>query len=186
LNVLDKILSTRTYLVGEHVTLADIAVFSALSSLFKLVLDDEARKASPNVTRWFTTIANQPEVKSVIGEPALAQKVAVYEGKKEEKKPKEAKEPKEAKKEEKKPKKEEKHDDEEEDEAPKEEKKPNPLDLLPPSPFKLDDWKRFYSNNDTRPDAINYFWQHFDPEGYSMWRVDYKYNDELVRSHRID
>ena len=27
-------------------------------------------------------------------------------------------------------------------------KEKNPLDLLPPSPFIMDDWKRFYSNNE--------------------------------------
>ncbi len=53
--------------------------------------------------------------------------------------------------------------------------------MLPPSSLNLDDWKRFYSNNDTRPNAINWFWEHFDPEGYSIWRVDYKYNDELTK-----
>lgn len=46
--------------------------------------------------------------------------------------------------------------------------------------FNLDAWKRFYSNNNTRPDAINYFWDNFDKEGYSMWRADYKYNSELT------
>jgi elongation factor 1-gamma len=45
----------------------------------------------------------------------------------------------------------------------------------------MDEWKRVYSNNDTRPTAINWFWEHFDSEGYSIWRVDYKYNDELTK-----
>ena len=52
---------------------------------------------------------------------------------------------------------------------------------MPPSSFILDEWKRVYSNNDTRPTAIDWFWEHFDPEGYSIWRVDYKYNNELQK-----
>jgi len=70
-------------------------------------------------------------------------------------------------------------DDEEEhkEAAPKEK---NPLDLLPPSKLNLENWKRFYSNNDTRPTAINWFWDNFDPEGFSIWRVTYKYNSELT------
>ena len=52
---------------------------------------------------------------------------------------------------------------------------------MPPSPLNLEEWKRVYSNNDTRPTAIDWFWEHFDPEGYSIWRVDYKYNDELTK-----
>lgn len=69
-------------------------------------------------------------------------------------------------------------DEEEEKPAPKPKSK---LDSLPPSSLNLEEWKRVYSNNDTRPTAINWFWEHFDPEGYSIWRVDYKYNDELTK-----
>jgi len=68
--------------------------------------------------------------------------------------------------------------EEEEKPAPKPKSK---LDLLPPSPFVLDEWKRVYSNNETRPTAIEWFWSNFDPNGYSIWRVDYKYNDELTK-----
>merc|ERR1712096_17127 len=39
--------------------------------------------------------------------------------------------------------------------------------------------KRFYSNND-EDDSIKWFWEHFDAENYSIWRADYKYNDELA------
>ena len=31
---------------------------------------------------------------------------------------------------------------------------------------------RFYSNND-EDDSIKWFWEHFDPEHYSIWRVSY-------------
>ena len=67
--------------------------------------------------------------------------------------PKEKKEPKPAAapqpKAEKKPKKEEV--DEEEDDLIKEEPKAkNPLDSLPKSTFNLEDWKRAYSNKETR------------------------------------
>jgi elongation factor 1-gamma len=62
----------------------------------------------------------------------------------------------------------------------KDEKAKNPLDLLPPSAFILDAWKRFYSNNEVRPDSIKYFWENFDREGYSIWKVNYKYNSELT------
>merc|ERR1719415_460019 len=39
--------------------------------------------------------------------------------------------------------------------------------------------KRFYSNND-EPESVAWFWEHFDHENYSIWRGDYKYNDELT------
>ncbi len=43
----------------------------------------------------------------------------------------------------------------------------------------MDDFKRFYSNND-EDKSVPYFWEKFDPEHYSVWRCDYKYNDELT------
>lgn len=30
------------------------------------------------------------------------------------------------------------------------------------------------------PTAVDYFWKEFDPAGFSLWRCDYKYNDELT------
>merc|ERR1712026_469674 len=43
----------------------------------------------------------------------------------------------------------------------------------------MDDFKRFYSNND-EDKSVPYFWEKFDKENYSIWRCDYKYNDELT------
>ena len=44
----------------------------------------------------------------------------------------------------------------------------------------MDDFKRFYSNNDIDK-SIPYFWEKFDPEHYSIWLGEYKYNDELTK-----
>lgn len=44
----------------------------------------------------------------------------------------------------------------------------------------MDEFKRKYSNEDTLTVAIPHFWEHFDPEGYSIWYGHYKYNDELT------
>ena len=46
--------------------------------------------------------------------------------------------------------------------------------------FDLEDWKRFYSNND-EDKSCGYFWTRFDPECYSIWRGDYRYNNELTQ-----
>ena len=59
--------------------------------------------------------------------------------------------------------------------------------LCPPfapsySPFVLDQFKRVYSNEDTEQKAIPFLWENFDKEGWSLWRADYKFNDELKRS----
>ena len=45
----------------------------------------------------------------------------------------------------------------------------------------MDEWKRMYSNNDTRSVAIPWFWEKLDKNGYSIWIGEYKYNDELSK-----
>ncbi|KAI9485432.1 MAG: hypothetical protein EXX96DRAFT_494550 [Benjaminiella poitrasii] len=174
LAALDKVLLTKTYLVGHQITYADIAVVTSLVASYVKVLDKAARSEFKNVTRYFNTISAQPLFKKYLGELTLCETPLKYTPPKKEKKPAA---PKEAP-----PKKEKK----EEAAAPADEAKPAPkpkskLDLLPPSPFILDAWKREYSNNDTK-DAIKWFWEHFDPEGFSIWKVDYKYNEELTQT----
>jgi elongation factor 1-gamma len=44
----------------------------------------------------------------------------------------------------------------------------------------MDDFKRCYSNEDESK-SIPYFWEKFDPENYSVWLGEYKYNDELQK-----
>lgn len=59
-------------------------------------------------------------------------------------------------------------------------KKKNPFASMPKSNFDLDDFKRFYSNEDESK-SIPYFWQKFDSENYSIWLSEYKYNNELTK-----
>merc|ERR1712126_724991 len=185
LKTLNDHLLTKTFLVGERLTLADIAVACTMLSLYKQVLDPAFRKPFTNVNRWFTTVVNQPNAKAVLGQVDLCTKMAEFDAKKfaefsgkgdnkKEKKEKPKQEPKkqpEKKKEEKKP--------EPEEDVPKIEKKPDPFEKMPKGTFDLEEWKRFYSNND-EPESVKWFWEHFDHENYSIWRGDYKYNDELT------
>merc|ERR1712179_483233 len=186
MKTLNDHLLTRTYLVGESVTLADIAVACTLLNLYKQVMDPNFRKPFMNVTRWFTTVINQPNAKGVLGAVALCSKMAEFDAKKfaefsgkgaGDKKGKE-KAPKAEKKIEPEKKKE-KKEEPAGDEIPMEPKKKDPMDALPKGTFDLEEWKRFYSNNDEDP-SIAWFWEHFDHENYSIWRGDYKYNDELT------
>jgi elongation factor 1-gamma len=173
MTVLNKHLLNCTYLVGERVTLADICVFASLLEPYRRVLDVGFRKGFNNLTRWFNMMAHQPNVAAIVGDVVLCTKA--QEPKKEEAKeqPKKAEKPKEQpKKAEKKP----AADDEEEEEKEKPKEKPkNPLDLLPPGKFTMDEWKRVYSNEDTVKVAIPWFWEHYDTEGYSYWFAKYKY-----------
>jgi len=184
LEVLNKHLAPRTFLVGQRVTLADIVVASSLIRLYEKVLDPGFRKPFTNVNRWFTTVVNQPNFRAYVPEVKLADKMqvapkvaAAEPAKKEETKKEQPKKEQ--------PKKEKKKEEEEEDfdfEEKAEKKKPNPLDSLPPSKFVMDDWKRVYSNEDTRGKAIPWFWENYDPEGYSVYFGDYKYNNECKKT----
>ncbi|KAG0314754.1 Elongation factor 1-gamma 1 [Dissophora globulifera] len=180
LATLNSHLIKKTYLVGERVTLADIAAATTLFAGFKLAFDADFRKEFPAVTRWFTTIVNQTNFKAVAGDFVFCETAIKYVAPKKEvtkeKKPKEEK-PKEEKP---KPKAKEPEAEAEEsfEDAPKPKSK---LDLLPAAKMPLDEWKRQYSNNDT-PVAMKWLWENIDlTTDYSFWKVDYKYNDELTK-----
>ena len=170
LEALDKWLEIRTYLVGERITIADIAVFSTVDVVLRATSAAADAYKCKNVIRHYMTVLHQPktqEALKAVGHDALIPA-----------KPKEEKAP--APKKEEKPKKAEKPAAaEEEDEMPAEEKKkPNPLDALPPSKFVLDAFKREYSNTDTRKVAAPYFFDNFDAEGFTCFWCNYKYNED--------
>jgi len=71
LRVLDDYLLSRTFLVGESVTLADVFVACDLLLPFKLVLSSSIRRKFINVTRWFVTVINQRPVADVLGQVEL-------------------------------------------------------------------------------------------------------------------
>jgi elongation factor 1-gamma len=168
LTALNDVLTQNTFLVGEAITAADLAVCFSLVNGYRVVFDGKFRKPFPAVNRWFTTLIRQPIWAGVInGRIQLCKEMAVAKAPVEEKKP-EAKPAAAAAA-------------EEEDEEPKEAKKPNPLDLLPPSRMNLDEWKRYYSNSkDTRGDACKWFFEKID-DGWSVWFSDYKYPADLTK-----
>ncbi|KAF9238660.1 MFS general substrate transporter [Melanogaster broomeanus] len=61
-------------------------------------------------------------------------------------------------------------------------KEKNSVDLLPGSTFDIEDRKRAYSDKESRgaDSALEWFYANFDKEGFSVWRVDFKYNEELA------
>ena len=66
LSVLEDHLSTRTYIVGEKITLADISIFTAYRTIVQLGAVDPS--LLPALFRWYMTIANHPKIKSVVVE----------------------------------------------------------------------------------------------------------------------
>lgn len=167
LDTLNSYLATHTFLVGDSLTLADIIMTCNLIMSFKALFTKEFSSRYPHFERYFWTMINQPEVKKVVGEvtqgeiklaggapakataaspakPTAAPPVKPTAAPVKAEKPKGTPKPKEAPKPKETPKPKEVSLDEEE-EAPKPKVK-NPLDLLPLSPFVIDNWKRLYSN----------------------------------------
>lgn len=129
---------------------------------------------------------NQPQVKKVLGAVKMADKMAQFDAKKfaevqkssgdSGKKQKKEKAEKPAKEQ---PKKEKKEATPVEDAPLEKPKEKDPFAAMPKGNWDMDDFKRFYSNND-EDKSVPYFWEKFDKENFSIWRCDYKYNDELT------
>ena len=154
MRTLDAQLKDKEYVMGAKLTLADVCLFRELKYFFQLVFPKGLRdKVFPNVTKWFQKMAETEEVKKVYGKILLCNQPLkpFIQEQKEEKKP----EKKQEKKPEKKP--------EEGEEPP-----------LPPSKLELETFKRAFLNNKDKEDAMNKFWEIYDPEGYSLWWVEYQ------------
>ena len=50
---------------------------------------------------------------------------------------------------------------------------PNPLDSLSPSKFDLEKFKPEFLKNSNKKSAMKIFWKNYDPEGYSLWYIEY-------------
>ncbi|KAL3232364.1 Elongation factor 1-gamma 2 [Nakaseomyces bracarensis] len=172
-SIFEERLTHYTYLVGERVTLADVHAYYMWIIAFALIFGPDFAKSHPALTRWYKTMGDHPIVKAAPSPfPPFAEKALDLAPKKEPKKKEEKKEQ---------PKKAEKKAEKPAEAAPQQEKKPkHPLEALGRSTFVLDEWKRKYSNEDTRPVALPWFWENYNPEEYSLWKVEYKYNDELT------
>jgi len=164
--VLEKHLLDNTFLVGERITLADLFCAPLLNRGFQYFFDKAWRQQHPNTTRWYQTVVNQPIITAVAKPLELLEKPALTNVA-----PKKPEAPKAAPKPAAKP-----AAPAEEEAAPKPK---HPIDLLPRATFPLDEWKRQYSNSET-PDALKWFWENVPFDEYSIWRCDYKYNDELT------
>ena len=172
-SVLDQHLLVNTFLVGERITLADLFTTGVLARGFQYFFDKKWRAEHPNVTRWYETVYNQPIYSAVVDKLEFIDEAIKNQAPKQA--PKEKKDqPKAAPKAKAK-----EPEEEEEEEAAPAPKPKHPLDALPKPTLVLDDWKRKYSNEETREVALPWFWDNFNAEEYSLWRADYKYNNEL-------
>uniref|UniRef100_A0A2K5KED8 Elongation factor 1-gamma n=1 Tax=Colobus angolensis palliatus TaxID=336983 RepID=A0A2K5KED8_COLAP len=153
LGLLDAHLKTRTFLVGERVTLADITVVCTLLWLYKQkkFAETQPKKDTPRKEKGSREEKQKPQAE-----------------RKEEKKAA-APAPEEEM-------------DECEQALAAEPKAKDPFAHLPKSTFVLDEFKRKYSNEDTLSVALPYFWEHFDKDGWSLWYSEYRFPEELTQT----
>ncbi|KAJ7134365.1 hypothetical protein C8R44DRAFT_956162 [Mycena epipterygia] len=176
LYTLEKHISSRTFFVGEGITLADIYIAALMQRAYSYNIDTPTRAKIPNFMRHVKTVINQPAFAKVFEPTGFRDDP----GDKEAKPAPAAAAPKA----EKKPKPKVEEEDDDDNLIPEEPKAKNPLDDLPKSTLNLEDWKRAYSNKETRrpSGAIEWFYDNYDKEGYSLWRVGFKYPEELTQT----
>ena len=171
LKKLETELQNKNYIVNNRLTLADIVLFRYLRYFMIFQFPEGMRtKLIPNITRWFENIMNTPEAIKAYGKTILC-KIPVkpflekiIDKKENNKKGVNNKEKNTQKKE----------NEEQINQNVKSKKEINPLELLPPSKFNLDEFKRSFLNNKNKAEAITKFWEEFDPEGYSFWWLEYQ------------
>lgn len=163
ISVYEERLKTHTYLVGERITLADLLTASIFGKCVENLLGSEWRSEHQIIMRWFKTIIDSPIMKSFYVDFKMCEKILTPPQKKQSTKNGEVLmscsnseisiDTKKAK---------------------------HPLELLGKPTMNLDEWKRKYSNEDVRKIALPWFWEHYNQEEYSIWKVNYKYNNELT------
>jgi len=207
LTVLNNHLLHETYLVGDRISLADIAVSTALVEMYREVFDPKFRERFGNVNRWFETLVNQKPFQEVLGKVDFA-KMEKRAGKQGDEKQQGGKQQQQGGKQQQqggkqqqqqggkqqqqggkqqqqqgkqaqqKGKAEAEPADEEPAPAPKE-KKQNPLDALPKSDMILDVVKKsFFASKPYNPTFFSTFWDQFDAAGYCLYEQLYNYNHE--------
>ena len=170
-NIYENRLKNYTYLASEHVTLGDLLSAAIFTRGFNYLFGKTWRNEHPAIVRWYNTMINTAILKDeFVDFKFIDEPLAPPKKEKKESKPKKA---------EQQPKKKEAAPAEDAPAQP-EKKAKHPLEALGKATFVLDNWKRKYSNEETREVALPWFWDNYNPEEYSIWKVDYKYNDELT------
>lgn len=186
LTVINTHLKSNTFMVGDRITIADLCLATILNYGLK-----SGKLSSPftsgeelrHLKRWYETISNQKAFKKVLGGGGGGSASGAGScssagggegsGKKGAGKKKEGggggsgEASKKSKDE----------DDENDgdDAKPKAPPVKCELDLLPEPKMDLNEWKRVYSNTkDLYGTAMKWFWEHLDPEGYSLWFMQYQ------------
>lgn len=78
LKILEQHFLIHDFLVGEHITVADLYTASQMARGFQYALDETWRAENPNTTRWYKTIVHQPMWKAISAEPIFIDEAVQY------------------------------------------------------------------------------------------------------------
>jgi len=194
LMLIEKELEKNEFIVGNKMSLADIKLFASLRFLMMFHFPEPMRnKLFPKINQWFEKIMNSPEAIKAYGRTILCKNILKpFSGVINKNKGNEDKLKEENKKENNgKKQKQDKNQEENKKEVKEKEKEPyvpgllevprfnikeienNPLDSLPESKFDLGKFKSDFLNNSNKKSAMKNFWKNYDPEGYSLWYIEY-------------
>ena len=194
LMLIEKELEKNEFIVGNKMSLADIKLFASLRFLMMFHFPEPMRnKLFPKINQWFEKIMNSPEAIKAYGRTISCKNILKpFSGVINKNKGNEDKLKEENKKENKgKKQKQDKNQEENKKEVKEKEKEPyvpgllevprfnikeienNPLDSLPESKFDLGKFKSDFLNNSNKKSAMKNFWKNYDPEGYSLWYIEY-------------
>ena len=192
LMLIEKELEKNEFIVGNKMSLADIKLFANLRFLMMFHFPEPMRnKLFPKINQWFEKIMNSPEAIKAYGRTISCKNILKpFSGVINRNKGNEDK-LKEENKKENKGKKQKQDKNQEENKKEVKEKEPyvpgllevlrfnikeienNPLDSLPESKFDLGKFKSDFLNNSNKKSAMKNFWKNYDPEGYSLWYIEY-------------
>jgi len=58
IRVIENALKGKQYLVNNALSIADLVLAASLGHVFRFYLDEKLRKGLPNLTQWYTNLAN--------------------------------------------------------------------------------------------------------------------------------
>ncbi|QPG74385.1 hypothetical protein FOA43_001712 [Brettanomyces nanus] len=180
--ILEERLVEHTYLVGERLTVADLFFATCFFRPLTLCCGTEWRAERPILMRWFNTVRKSEYISYFFDTLKLADQPILHPPKKEKKKKNGGEQQQQQQQQQKKKEKKPQQPQQQQQQQSQEVKKPkHPLEALGKSSIPIDQWKRVYSNEETRTSALPYFWKEFyNPEEWSLYKVGFKYNDELT------
>jgi glutathione S-transferase len=76
--LVERHLASKTFLVGERLSIADISLVAAVNTVFSTLVHTPGKDTKlQHLTRWFMTVRHQPAVLAILGEIKMETKAAV-------------------------------------------------------------------------------------------------------------